>query len=133
MDPLAALFTSLARKDLPLLEYAVEFSQLAVLTAFGNVALNLLFWIRANYHLPIDLSDTTELNWREAIIRCPESACPRSRAQPDLEPSPPSPRCAEPKSEPTKDGATELRIATEPELFVTSDQVQELGTTRAMR
>ncbi len=58
-DPHAALFTSLARKDLPLLEYVVEFSQLAVLTAFDDAALNSLFWIGANYHCPVDLPDTT--------------------------------------------------------------------------
>ncbi len=45
MDPLAAKFTSLTRKDLSLLKYAVEFSQLTVLTAFDDAALNSLFWI----------------------------------------------------------------------------------------
>ncbi len=53
MDHISAKFTSLARKDLPHLEYAVEFSrQLAVLTVFNYAALNSLFWIWANYHRP---------------------------------------------------------------------------------
>ncbi len=92
--PLAVLFVFLARKDLPLVEYAVEISQLAILTAFDDAALNSLFWIGANYHHPVDLPNTTGLSCREAIIRCLESVSPRSRAQPDPEPSPPSPRCA---------------------------------------
>ncbi len=61
----------------------------------------------------------------------------------DPEPSPPSPHCAELKPESTVDGetavtdepsphgATELRIAAEPELFMTSDQVREPATTPA--
>ncbi len=112
-------------KNLPLLEYAVEFSQLVVLTAFDNVTLNSLFWIGANYHRPVDLPDTTGLCWREAIIRCLESIYPRSRTQPDSEPHPPSPCCAEQEPEPAvtnePNGTTELRNALEPE-SVTSDQ-----------
>ncbi len=75
------------------------------------------------------------------------SVDPRSRAQPDPEPSPPSFRCAESKPEPTDDGepepastneplpngATVLRIAAVPELQVMSDQVREPATTPAMR
>ncbi len=131
MDTLAAKFTALAHKDLPILEYAVEFSQLAVLSAFDDAALNSLFWIWANYHCPVDFPDTTGLNWRDAIIRL-ESIRPRSRTQPDPEPSPPSPRCAEPKPEPTNDGEpattepspnglTKLKIAVEPEPQSMSD------------
>ncbi len=137
MDPLVARFTSLARKDLPLLEYAVEF----VLTAFDDAVLNSLFWIGGNYHRHIDLPDTTGLNW------CLESVYLRSRAQPDPEPSPPTPRDAELKPEPTIDGepetatadeqslhgATELRIAAEPELLMTSVQVRKPATTPAAR
>ncbi len=115
----------LARQDLPLLEYTVEFSQLDVLTAFNNAALNSLFWIGENYHRPIKLPDTTRLSWREAIIRCLESVYPWFRAQPD------------PESKPTDDGepngATVLRIATEPELQVSLDQMRELATVPAMR
>ncbi len=56
LDPIAAFFTSLARKDLPLLEYAVEFT---FLMAFNDAVLNSLFWIGANYHRSVDLPDTT--------------------------------------------------------------------------
>ncbi len=129
------------------MEYAVEFSQLAILMAFDDAALNSLFWIGANYHRPVDLSDTTGLSWREAIIRCLESVYPRSRTQPDPEPSPPSPRYAELKPEPTVDkepetaatdkplphGTIEPRIATEPEPFLMSVQVQEPATMAATR
>ncbi len=58
---------------------------------------------------------------------------------PGPEPSPPSPGCVEQKPEPTATeepshpGVTELRIAVEPELHVTSDQVQKLATTPATR
>ncbi len=69
MDPLGVKITTLALKEISLLEYAVEFSQLAVLTAFDEAVLNSLFWIRGNYYRPIDLPDTTGLCWREAIIR----------------------------------------------------------------
>ncbi len=115
--------------------------------AFDDAALNSLFWIWANDHRTVDLPDTTGLSWRKAIIRCLESVYPRSRAQPDPEPSLPSPRCAELKPEPTIDGepetaataeplshgATELRIAAELELFMTSDQVRELAAKPATR
>ncbi len=145
MDHIYAKFTSLARKYLPLLEYAVEFSQLAVLTAVDAAALNSLFWIGVNYHRPVDLPDTIGLSWREAIISCLESVRPQSRTTPDPEPSPPSPRCAKPKPEPTAGGepmtaatnepsptgATELRIAPEPEPHTTSDQVREPATEPA--
>ncbi len=67
-DLIAALFTSLAREDLPLLVYVVEFSQLAILTAFDDSALNSLLWIGGNYHYPVDLPDTTGLSWRASIL-----------------------------------------------------------------
>ncbi len=51
------LFIALAHRDLPLLDYAVEFSQLALLTAFGDATLNSLFWIRTNHNRPVDLPD----------------------------------------------------------------------------
>ncbi|KAL0174037.1 hypothetical protein M9458_030005, partial [Cirrhinus mrigala] len=53
----------------------------------------------------------------EAIIWCLESVYPQTTAQPDPEPSQPSPRCVEPKpglaatDEPSPYGVTELRIA----------------------
>ncbi len=63
-------------KDLPLVVFAREFSGLAVLTGFDDATLNSLFWIRANYHRPVDLTDTTGLCWREGILRCLESVRP---------------------------------------------------------
>ncbi|KAL0182313.1 hypothetical protein M9458_021688, partial [Cirrhinus mrigala] len=75
MDPLTAMFTSLAHKDLPLLEYA-----------FNDVRRRC-----DNYHHPVDLPDTTGLSWREAIIQCLESpaliqSTARPRAQPTISP-----------------------------------------------
>ncbi len=78
-------------KDLPLLDYAGDFSQLAVLTFFFwwcYAELTVLVW--ENYHCPVDLPETTGLSWREAIMWCLESVYPRSRTQPDPEPSPQS-------------------------------------------
>ncbi|KAL0179982.1 hypothetical protein M9458_025424, partial [Cirrhinus mrigala] len=80
----------------------------------------------------------------------PLTICPvddLTSSTPNPEPSPPSPCCAEQKPKPTDDGepepamtgeplqqgATELRITAEPELRVTSDQVQEPATTPATR
>ncbi len=138
LTDIANLFVTLARQNLPLLEYADEFSQLAVLMAFDDMMLISLFWIGANHHQPVDLPDTTGLSWREAIIRCLESVYPWSRTTPHPEPSPPSSRCAEPKPEPTTDGepcmpatinepsprsATELEIIPEPEPLGASEQV----------
>ncbi|ROL05642.1 hypothetical protein DPX16_4860 [Anabarilius grahami] len=68
--------------------------------SYDDETLKSLFWNRANYHHPVDLPDTSGLDWREAIIRCLESVCPRSRTQPDPEPSPPPPSAAETLLEP---------------------------------
>ncbi|XP_018964011.1 diacylglycerol kinase kappa-like [Cyprinus carpio] len=114
MDPLATRFTALARKDLSLLKYAVEFSQFTVVTAFDKAALNSLFWIRPQNSQPPRL----------------ESVYLRSRTQP--EPSPPSPRCVELKPEPLPERATVLRITPEPKP-VTSNQVREPATELATR
>ncbi len=78
----AARFSALARRDLPLVEYAREFCGLAVCTALDDVTLNSLFWIGANYYHSVDLPDTTGLSWREGNLRCLESVQPRSRISP---------------------------------------------------
>ncbi len=46
-----------------------------------------LFKIGANCHRPVDLPDTTRLNWREAIVRCLESDEPRSGMRLDQNPA----------------------------------------------
>ncbi|KAL0164075.1 hypothetical protein M9458_039828, partial [Cirrhinus mrigala] len=71
--------TALAQKELPLLDYAIEFSQLTVQAEFDDETLKSLFWNGAYYHCLVNLPDTTRLNWRKAIIRTPL----------DPEPSPP--------------------------------------------
>ncbi len=55
----------LARRDLPLEEFAQEFSGLAVWTGLDDAMLNSLLWIGANSHRSMDLPDTTGLSWRE--------------------------------------------------------------------
>ncbi|KAL0157280.1 hypothetical protein M9458_048526, partial [Cirrhinus mrigala] len=114
MDPLATRFNSLAHKDLSLLEYVGEFSQLTVLTAFDNAVLKTLFWIGVNYHYPVDLPDTTGLSWREAIIQCLDSIYLRSGTQPDPVPSPPSLCCTGQQPEPTVNREPELAIVNQP-------------------
>ncbi|ROL32997.1 hypothetical protein DPX16_5892 [Anabarilius grahami] len=100
-----------------------------------------LFWIGASYHHPVDLPDTSGLAWREAIIRCLESICPRSRTQSDPEPSPPPPSTTETlrqppadeeqppttmsKPEPEEEG-TVPTITLEPEPQSESDQGRDL-------
>ncbi len=91
---IAARFSALARRDLPFLEYAREFCELAMITALDDATLNSLFWIGANYYRPVDLPDNTGLSWREGILRCLESVQPRSRT------SPPSSSSAVPQSSP---------------------------------
>ncbi len=129
---LAERFTSLAHKDLSLLEYAVEFSQLAVLTVFDDAALNSLFLIRANDYRPVDLPDTTGPSWRESIIWCLESIYLQSRTQPDPVPSPPSPYCAEHKPTAQDCDRAEDRHGTRTSQIV-KDQVRVPATTPAMR
>ncbi len=77
----------LARRDLPLEEFAREFSGLAVWTGLDDAMLNSLLWIGANSHRSMDLPDTTGLSWREGILRCLESVDPRSRTSLPSRPS----------------------------------------------
>lgn len=75
----AARFAALAHRDLPFVENAWEFCRLAVCRPLDNAMLNLLFWIGANYHHPVDFPDTTGLSWTEGILWYLESILPRSR------------------------------------------------------
>ncbi|KAL0159838.1 hypothetical protein M9458_043563, partial [Cirrhinus mrigala] len=74
MDPHTSMSTLLAHKDLPLLEYVVEFSQLAVLTAFYDAALNSLHhWTeleRSYYPMRSPTSVTNEPSIDRAEDRC---------------------------------------------------------------
>ncbi|KAL0186331.1 hypothetical protein M9458_018001, partial [Cirrhinus mrigala] len=112
---IAARFSTLARRDLPFVEYAWEFCGLAMMSGRDDATINSLFWIEANYYRPVDLPDTTGLSWREGILRCLESVRPQSRTSPlaHPEPSQPTPRHAEPEPDPPADGEPEPRM-TEP-------------------
>ncbi|KAL0150420.1 hypothetical protein M9458_054237, partial [Cirrhinus mrigala] len=94
-----------------------ELCSLAMATALDDATVNSLFWIGANYYHPVDLADTTGLNWREEILWCQESVRPQSRTSPPAhpEPSQPTPRLAEPEpraTEPSPMGVTVLSIPT---------------------
>ncbi|ROJ62535.1 hypothetical protein DPX16_21521 [Anabarilius grahami] len=69
------------------MDYSLQFCRLPVNSTYEDETLRSLFWIGANYHHPVDLSDTKGLSLREAIIRCLESVYPQSRPQTDPEPN----------------------------------------------
>ncbi|XDV27337.1 hypothetical protein PO909_030881 [Leuciscus waleckii] len=102
-----------------------------------------MFWLGATFHQHIDLPDTSNLNWMEAVIRCLESVEPRSSTQPDPEPGLP-PWTVENSCVPPADGElppvatrqpepetkrTELTLAPEEELQQESDQGCEPTTS----
>lgn len=95
-----AKFAAVAQMSHDFLIYTEQFCRLAITCPYDDETLKSLFWIGANYHHQVDLTDTSELDWREAIIRCLESVYPPSRTQPDPEPSPPPSITAETSQEP---------------------------------
>ncbi len=84
MDLLASMFNSLAHKDLPFLEFAVEISQFAVLTAFNDAVLKSLFWIGANYYCPVELEGGNHPVSGECLPPIQNTARPRT--QPTITP-----------------------------------------------
>jgi len=79
----AAKFTVIARESMDFLRFTQNFCLLSITSPIDDETLKSLSWIGANYYHPVDLPDTSELNWRDAIIRCLESVYPRSRTQED--------------------------------------------------
>lgn len=51
---ITAEFSTLAQKGLSFLDYSLNFFRLAQQTTFNDETLKSLFWIRANYHRPVD-------------------------------------------------------------------------------
>ncbi|XP_056123863.1 uncharacterized protein LOC130102021 [Rhinichthys klamathensis goyatoka] len=136
-------FILLAEKSQNFLTFTRDFCVLAVTSPLDDETLKNLFWIGANFHQRIDLPDTSNLNWKEAIIRCLESVATRSRTQPDPEPGL-QPSTAENSCVPPADGElppaathqpepeikrTELTLAPEEELQQESDQGCEPTTS----
>lgn len=68
----AAKFTAVAQMSHNFFTFTEHFCHLVV----TSKTLKSFFWIGANYHYPVDLPDTSGLDWREAIIRCLESIYP---------------------------------------------------------
>ncbi len=60
------------------LDFAQAFVRLALTSSLEGDVFKTLFRLGISYHQRIELPDTSNLNWREAIIRCLESL--RSRA-----------------------------------------------------
>ncbi len=123
MDPLTALFVSLACKDLPLVEYAVEFTVLDRGKLPPPPRPPRHYWTEqeGSYH-PVS---------GERLSQIQSSA--RPIAQPTITPMCGAQARAPTTDKPSQHGATELRIATELEWFMTSDQVRELATMPTTR
>lgn len=68
--------TALACRSLHLLDFSVE-NHHAITCSNDDETLKSVIWIGANYHKPVELPDTTGLDWMEAVIRCLESIYPR--------------------------------------------------------
>ncbi|ROL42896.1 Bromodomain-containing protein 4 [Anabarilius grahami] len=86
------------------LSFATAFFHLALTSLLEDEALKTLFWIRANFHGPSNLPDTTSLNWKDSLIKCLESKRPRSRTLPSPVPS----------QRPTADGVNDSAVTSEP-------------------
>ncbi|ROL50936.1 hypothetical protein DPX16_14467 [Anabarilius grahami] len=103
-----------AQESPDLFSFVQDFIFLAVTSTLDDQSLKTLFRIRVTFHQPLDLPDTTGLNWREAVIRCLESVAPRSGAQPDPEPVA-TPSTAENSRVPSADGEPAPATTRQPE------------------
>ncbi len=74
-----AQFILMAHTTKEPLDFARAFVRLALTSSLEGDVLKTLFRLGISYHQSIELPDTSNLNWKEAIIRCLESL--RSRAE----------------------------------------------------
>ncbi len=68
-----AMFIAVAHKSHNPFTYARAFMLLALASSLDGEILITLFWLRITYHQPMELPDTGNLDWKEAIIRCLKS------------------------------------------------------------
>ncbi|XDV51987.1 hypothetical protein PO909_020772 [Leuciscus waleckii] len=66
----------MAQESQNFFSFVKDFCRLAVTSTLDDESLSTLFWIGATFNHPIDLPDTTGLDWRETVIRCLESIMP---------------------------------------------------------
>lgn len=128
----AARFSAVACERLSLMDFALRFSQLALRMAFDDETLKSLFWIRANYYLPVDIPDhiqTYQIVWiisgsdHHSQAKSPAChPCDQQRLSPPADSKLPPVATSEPMPE---DWKTAPIIAPEPKDHGASDEVCE--------